>query len=441
MSRGMRLLLALLAGAVAFVLGCFFGAGVAGGNRFPGRVESVPLPHHVPKSPTAATFRFAMAHDVIHERYPKHGPAFYRERERLAHPRLAQIPENSDEAFGLIDDIAVGMVRTGKLNDAIPILRNKLKLQERRGLSGRDLYTTYANLGALVFHANLAKAIDRDAAARAGASEGLDMVRQSVKVNPEAHFGREQWQVVNGEFLMASCSDPKLLTKFDFVGNRIDVYRDDGKESDYTRYSRNEANEFGRACNFNFKEGGARDLLQYKPFNHFPDSIPVGERQSARYGITEIGAEKDWSDVAVPSLRKPVPFDEPMLGIVGMWRQGEGATPHFCLCIGETMLRVGQRRIAWTAYERGKQLSERFWPKPEIQKAFREHCDRRQKEIEKTLPADEVATLRPNFEDELAYGLRYQKEYQDFEAAKIAAGADIVDEHFFDDFHKGHEPI
>jgi hypothetical protein len=73
--------------------------------------------------------------------------------------------------------------------------------------------------------------------------------------------------------------------------------------------------------------------------------------------------------------------------------------------------------------------------------ALRDYCDLRQKEIEKTLPADKVSTLRANFDDELAYGLKYQREYQEYEAAKIAAGADIHDEHFFDEFHKGRAPI
>src|SRR5437868_689518 len=103
------MLWALLSAAVAFVPGCLTGMM----NTPWYRVESVPLPHHVPKSPGAASFRFAMAHDVIHERYPKHGSAFYRERERLARERLAQIPADSDEAFALTDDIGTGLDRLG----------------------------------------------------------------------------------------------------------------------------------------------------------------------------------------------------------------------------------------------------------------------------------------------------------------------------------------
>ncbi|MEO2090528.1 MAG: hypothetical protein ABGY75_13670 [Gemmataceae bacterium] len=52
-----------------------------------------------------------------------------------------------------------------------------------------------------------------------------------------------------------------------------------------------------------------------------------------------------------------------------------------------------------------------------------------------------MAELRPQFEAELAFGERYQREYQEYEAAKIATGADIRDDHFFDDFHRGREPI
>src|SRR5262245_54618959 len=98
---------------LAFLPGYGLRCGVSKSAGLP-RLELVPLPHHVPKSPAAASFRFAMAHDVIHERYPKHGPAFYRERERLARERLAQIPADSDEAFGLADDIGTGLDRLGK---------------------------------------------------------------------------------------------------------------------------------------------------------------------------------------------------------------------------------------------------------------------------------------------------------------------------------------
>src|SRR5206468_3190425 len=134
-----------------------------------------------------------------------------------------------------------------------------------------------------------------------------------------------------------------------------------------------------------------------------------------------------------PSHREPVHFDEPLLGIIGMWRQGSGASPHFALAIGEVMLRIGQRHIAWAAFEHASRLAPRFWPDPALQEFLRQHCQKRQKQIEQTfstehaekwrnastdtgapLTSEEIAALRSHFDTELAYGESYQRAYQEF---------------------------
>src|SRR4051812_13988314 len=96
--------------ALAFFGGCVRGGCVGAARTPPDRAGAIyaPLPHHVPPSPGAAAFRFAMVHDVIHERYPRHGPAFYQKRERLAREKLPVLPRDSEAAFALTDDIAVG---------------------------------------------------------------------------------------------------------------------------------------------------------------------------------------------------------------------------------------------------------------------------------------------------------------------------------------------
>src|SRR5262245_51058405 len=53
-------------------------------------IREYPLPHHVPKYEGGISLRFAMVHDAIHERYPRHGEAYYRERNRLARQGLAE---------------------------------------------------------------------------------------------------------------------------------------------------------------------------------------------------------------------------------------------------------------------------------------------------------------------------------------------------------------
>ena len=417
-----RLMWTVATAFAVFVPGCIGGviaARLIGHPELQGK--SVPLPHHIPKSPDAVTFRFAMAHDVIHERYPKHGPAFYRVRERLARAKLATLPADSDEAFALTDDIGTGLDRLGKPADAVPLMRRKLELQEKRGLSGRALYTTYANLGTFLVHANMKAAMSGDAAAKEAVKEGLTLVEWSIQVNRYAHFGREQWQVVIGRFLLEACDKPDLLTTFDCIRDRL--------------------NRQFPAEMFTPARAFVTDVpLWARPYQTTALVGGVESISGGRGNITRVGQEPDFGEPD-PHGKSGAPFDEPMLGIIGMWRQGGGANPHFALCVGEVMLRVGQRYIAWAAFERAGRLADRYWPSPEKQQFLRDHCGRRQKLIEDTLPAAEVAELRPRFEAELAFGEGYQREYQEYEAAKIAAGADIHDEHLFDDFHRGREPI
>ncbi|AMV35843.1 hypothetical protein [Planctomyces sp. SH-PL62] len=391
-------------------------------SNYPFLARSYPPPHHVPKYEGGVAFRFAMAHDVIHERFAKHGPAYYRERDRLAREKLADLPADDPSAFDLTDDLGVGLDRLGRSDEAVAAMREKLARQEAKGLQGRDLYTSYANLGTFLIHGSFKQAAAGDASARERFGEGVGFIRKSVEVNPEAHFGREQWQAAIAEFLLATMDDPALLKTYDCLGNRLDL----GTRQILDRENNWVETAYGRPYDVAFSKGESPSS---------PGSV--------RDQITKVGAETGWLGVPLPSHRAPVAFDEPTLGIIGMWRQGGGANPHFALALGETMLRVGQRSIAWTAFERAIRLADRYSTDPAIQEFLREHCRKRQAQIEETLTSDpaRVARLLPQFEAELAYGQGYQKDYQEFEAAKIAAGASIEDDHFLDDFPRRNESI
>ena len=279
-------------------------------------------------------------------------------------------------------------------------------------------------------------------------------MKKSVEVNPEAHFGRERWQVVLAEFMLIAMSDPKQLRTFDFLGNRLDLNIDEilNRESNWMQTG------YGRSTSPDFSRGYVTHEVPafFRPDVQSDDPERWAELNPIRKHITKIGAEREWENVLVISHREPVPFDEPVLGIIGMWRQGGGASPHFTLALGEVMLRVGQRHLAWAAFERASTLSERFWPDPAMQEFLRQHCRTRQKDIEQSLTSatrrsseqpgpplspEEVTTLRPRFEAELAHGEGYQRAYQEYEEKQLAAGVPLTDEHFFDSFNASHEPI
>lgn len=426
---------------------------------YPFLAEYVPLPHHVPKDLGGLSFRFAMAHDVVHERFPRHGPAHYKERERLTRERLSSLPPDDPARFPLADDLAAGMERLGRSDEAVAVMRDKLDRQRAMGLTGRDLYTSYANLGTFLIHGSSTRAVAGDPVARAQFRDGVGFIREAVAVNPQAHFGRERWQAAIAEFLLAAMDDPKLLTTFDCLGNRLGLPIEDilNREANWIDTG------YGRPTDAAFAQGKvdaevpAFFLQGMSPENPswWPQVSPI------RRHITRVGAEAGWDAVMVPSHREPVAFDEPAMGIIGMWRQGGGANPHFALALGETLLRTGQRYVAWAAFERAARMADRFWPDPDVQQALRVHCRTRQAQIEETLsyrpsrsdrrpawqhvsppPSSKVvAGLRSNFDAELAHGEGYQREYQRYEEERIAAGVRIDDEHFFDDFHAARAPI
>lgn len=387
-----------------------------------------PLPHQIPKDPGGISLRFAMVHDVLHERYARHGPAYYRERNRQARQEVEEmrakgVPEKGprDRYFALLDDLGVGLDSLGDHDEAAAVLHDKLRRQEAAGLRGRDLYTTYANLGTFLIHGNVGAAEHGDTAARDRLREGLGVIEKAIAVNPQAHFGREVWQAVAVEFLLAALDDPSLLLRYDMIGDCLDRVVDPDS----------------RRCYYPARWTPSQRSRAQSYLAHPSGKTPTELREA----ITRVGAEEGWVSAVKGSLREPTAFDEPVLGIIGMWRLGGGANPHFALALGEIMLRIGQRYIAWCAYERALRMADRFWPDPAIVRRFVQHCRSRQVLIESQLPREERDRLKTTFDAELANGLLYQAAYQRYEAERIAADAPLDDPHFYDAFRSAYGPI
>ena len=84
--------------------------------------------------------RFAMVHDVIHERFPRHGSAYYEERNRRVSAALKEeeakagrTPKQSDFVKRIVDkDRTVPKLRDGARNAFNEAMRKKGK-NVRRG--------------------------------------------------------------------------------------------------------------------------------------------------------------------------------------------------------------------------------------------------------------------------------------------------------------------
>jgi hypothetical protein len=308
-------LMALVGRGVGWFVGAMIGESASRSSSYPLLAELHPLPHHVPKYAGGVSFRFAMVHDIIHERYPKHGSAHYRERDRLTREKLAKLAPDDPARFSLADDLAAGLERLGRSDEAVVVMRDKLARQQEKGLTGRALYTSYANLGTFLIHAASPKAIAGDLAAREQFKEGIGFVRKSVEVNPEAHFGREQWQLVIAEFILNAMEHSGRLGWFDFVGNRLDLDIEPilNREANWT------GTGYGRPTDALFSQGRVADAVPafFQRDASLDDPTRWLEFSPIRQHITKVGGE-EWDGVPVLSHRASVPFDEPVLGIIGM---------------------------------------------------------------------------------------------------------------------------
>src|SRR5262249_13976044 len=118
--------------------------------------------------------------------------------------------------------LAVGYAHLGQYPQAIQVMQGKLKQQQGQSISGMPFDSTYANLGTAMMIEALTKLLGSgDFSAANELRESLNWVRKSIDVNPQAHFGREVWQVRLGEHLLNAIAHPQTLLETDMIGNDL----------------------------------------------------------------------------------------------------------------------------------------------------------------------------------------------------------------------------
>ncbi|QDU64134.1 hypothetical protein Pan216_50230 [Planctomycetes bacterium Pan216] len=444
-SRGLVLIAALIGG----VIGCIVSFQSAPREQ---QYVLIPAPHLIAKTPEATPLHFAMVHDVLHQRYPVHGSSYYLARNRARREALrsedARRSANEPPSLAYLtnmDDLAVGHERLGEYDEAIDLMRQKLNLlkryypaaeaESRSDDSGElseealALYRAHANLGTFLIHAGFKPAINGDPKGRDLLLEGIGQIRRSLEINPGAHFDREEWQIIAVLSLLEAIKDHGRLLRYDIVGGRLDEPLDVRRKAYDREWVYMARSLFGS--------------LEGIPEN---DKVDDMHREAARESITPVNlVDPASSNGAV----REVPFDEPVLGILGMWTLGGGPNPHFALALGGLMERVGQRYLAWDAYQRAADMSERFWPDSNIQQSFIDYCYERQQAIEQEMVDEGYAKdryaihaeLQTRHEQELARGQQYQEDYQEFEEGRLREGVPLDHPDFHRPFHEQRGPI
>ncbi len=124
--------------------------------------------------------RFPGVLEIITGKFVRHSNAYYEWRIKDRLKKLEAKPNDP----ALIDDLAVGYDKLGRYDEGIAVLEKSLAADP-------DRYETLANLATLLFHAGRL-------------DESKQKVERALEINPNAHFGREKYQLLLTEYVQQS---------------------------------------------------------------------------------------------------------------------------------------------------------------------------------------------------------------------------------------------
>ena len=136
------------------------------------------------------------AFDLVTGRWHRHGDAYYRER-------VSRLGGKNDSTLAELDDLAVAHEHLGERAQAIDVMQRKAALLAKAPDREHE-YRYLANLG--TFHAH---AGDYAAA--------LVELEKAVALNPDAHFGRERFQIELIRYAAAAKAEPALWSQQSFL--------------------------------------------------------------------------------------------------------------------------------------------------------------------------------------------------------------------------------
>lgn len=213
------------------------------------------------------------AHALLVGRWHRHSSAFYEDRVRrlkdVTAPSLAQL-----------DDLAVAHERLGDRDAAIATMSRKRE-QLARTPDREHQYRYHANLGTFLAHAG-------DYAA------ALTELEVAIQIEPNAHFGRERFQIDAIRYIAAASQDHGLWTRDSFLT--------------FAGYG----------------SGGIYGLMMFS-------DLPA-----------------DWLQKQV----RPLPTDEAYQGIAGMLRFGGREGPELYRALALVFLSREKLNLAWWACQR-----------------------------------------------------------------------------------------
>jgi len=184
--------------------------------------------------------KFPSALELITGKFPRHSPAFYQWR---IDDRQAKLDSGDDQA-SYYDDIAVAYDKLRQDDQAIEWMHKKAaKFND----SVDNRYKTAANLGTFYLHS---RQLDK----------GIEQLELAIKINPNAHFGRERYQLYLAKYIKLRLANGHLHDGQLLLPLRYDRDHDsDSSQNKDQVHPHKEVRHFGSAVVY-FDDGTYRQI-------------------------------------------------------------------------------------------------------------------------------------------------------------------------------------
>ena len=292
--------------------------------------------------------------EVLAGQWEQHSAFFYRHRVEEMKAHLATHPDDWDA----MDNLAVAQAKLGDTDAGIAVMFDKEKRHPGQ-------YTTASNLGTFYMFKN-------------DLPHAIDWLKKALAINPNAHFGREEYQLQLAQFLQRTNAHPEVRAD-DFLDLRKFRYRN---------------------------EDGSLDK-------------PPEDSYDTNDSFLMVGRPEHFDDFHM----KPNVFD----GVVGMIRFGTTQSADLYFALGDLLAAHGQRILAYRAFQRALEL---HYPVPDVVK----ESMNRVREVEVPQEAFEPSVIN----QERAAAARWVADYQAFENNLIRAGKSTDDEANYAPFYATH---
>lgn len=129
---------------------------------------------------------------IITGRFERNPPLYYQMRLQ----RVTQTLKEQPDKLELYDDAGVACDRLGRGKEAIAWMNRKRVILDKRGFNKatkEHWYRYHANLGTFLAHDWLRSGANRKNIK--AMQQGRDHIKRAIQINPDAHFGREKYQL------------------------------------------------------------------------------------------------------------------------------------------------------------------------------------------------------------------------------------------------------